>query len=167
MNQNNTSWAAAVSVRKNRRGLTDSQEVTVGATVLHRAFQYTAEGFLASSVDAEATYSYGYDGAALPAHIASTSRGVTDARGFARTGSVLTAGSHHHTFDALGRAIERDDVTLTYGPNGQVASAHRGAGSWGYVYDETGERIAKTSGGAYVAAYLGGTYLDASSFVVP
>ena len=90
-------------------------------------------------------------------------------RTLVRDGDSLVAGSVVHTFDELGRTVMKGDLTLAYGPNGQVATATRGASSWRFVYDEDGQRLAKLTGaGAPLAAYLeDGSYLDASGLTEP
>ncbi len=169
MNQNSTAWAAAMSRRMNARGLVDSEDISVSSASLHRAFQYTPRGYLSQSTDADASYFYEYEASGLPSRIVSTVSGTSDDRVFARTGATLTAGSHHHTFDDLGRVIERDDVQMSYGPNGQVATASRGPMTWRYLYDERGSRIAKLdASGAVRSVYLDdGTVIDESSITTP
>jgi RHS repeat-associated protein len=80
----------------------------------------------------------------------------------------LTAGAHSHRFDSLGRAVAVDDLAITYGPNGQIASATRGAKSWSYVYDEAGRRAAKLVGSTIAALFLpDGSYVDATARTEP
>jgi RHS repeat-associated protein len=168
MNQHNVAWSAAVSQRMNSRGLVEAENVTLGGFALTRAFAYTPERTLAQSTDAQASYAYEYDATGLTTRIASTLDGVVDERTVSRADNVLVAGSHRQTFDDLGRVVQRDDVTLTYGPNGQIARAARGGIEWTYLYDEADRRIAKLNGGALVAAYLDdGSYLDATGRIVP
>jgi RHS repeat-associated protein len=106
--------------------------------------------------------------AQLPQRTTSSVGGVTVDQTFVRSGATLTAGPHHHTFDAVGRVVERDGVKLTYGPLGQVASATNGLETWSYVYDEAGQRVAKLNGdGTFRAGYLGDSYLDRTSLTTP
>jgi RHS repeat-associated protein len=70
-------------------------------------------------------------------------------------------------FDGLHRTISRTDafapgevLTLTYGPDGQVATATRGGVDFTYLHDEGGQRLMKSRTGAPVAAYLDEGYLD-------
>ncbi len=168
LNLHNASWSAAVSQRRNARGLVDSEDVQVGDVKRHRAYEYGAQGFLSQSVDESDKYSYGYDPTGLPARTTSTRAGAVEERTFARAGRALTAGTHHHTFDMLGRAVERDDVRLSYGPLGQVEKASKGDKSWSFLYDERAQRIAKLdAAGHVVAAYPGDSYLDETSMTTP
>jgi RHS repeat-associated protein len=81
---------------------------------------------------------------------------------------TLTAGGVTYTFDALGRTATKGDLTFSYGPNGHLARAARGAMEWRFVHDETGQRLLKLAGATPVAAYLeGGVYLDASGLAEP
>src|SRR5262249_50600999 len=79
-----------------------------------------------------------------------------------QSGATLVAGSSVSQFDDLGRTVARGDLTLTYGPDGQVATAQRGTTSWSFVYDEQGQRRAKLSAGIAVAAYPAEGYVDAN-----
>ena len=84
-----------------------------------------------------------------------------------RSGDSMAAGSLVVTFDDLGRAVTRGDLTLSYGPDGQVATARRGSASWTFIYDEKGQRRIKLAGGAAIAAFLDEGYLDGTGFVEP
>lgn len=169
INQNSAAWSAAMSRRMNARGLVESEDISVSTTTAHRTFEYTRQGYLKRSTDVDATYEYDYEGTGLPSRIVSTTSGASEDRVFVRAGATLTAGSHHQIFDDLGRAIERDDVQISYGPNGQIATATRGPTTWRYLYDEHGSRIAKLDGsGAVQALYLAdGTVIDRSSVTTP
>ncbi|WP_394850766.1 FG-GAP-like repeat-containing protein [Pendulispora brunnea] len=161
-------WTSSLTTRMNARALIGSQDIKVGGTSLRRAFGYSPQRFLASSTDATDAYSYAYDPTGLPTRIQHDAHGTSDVRTLERRGSVLSAGHHFHTFDSLGRVVQRDEVILTYGPNGQVSSASTSTKAWSYLYDETGARIAKLVGGQAVAAYLeGGTFVDATSMTEP
>jgi RHS repeat-associated protein len=170
------SWSAAFGVRFNQRGLVETENVQVIAagsapSTTRRTFSYLRQGFLTASSDtgsSDALYEYGYDAIGLPSRTARTISGDADVRTFERVERTLSAGTHHHTFDALGRAIERDDVKMTYGPNGQVASARRNEREWSYIYDEAGQRIGKLVGGEPAALFLGADgYVDTSSWTMP
>jgi RHS repeat-associated protein len=161
-------WSSSVTQRWNARGHIDSETFVIGALSRQRAYGYTAQGFVAQSTDADATYAYAYDAAGLPTQTTTTLGSNVDDRVFVRAGNRLTAGGHEHLFDDLGRVIERDGMDLTYGPNGQIAHAEGNGKSLDYVYDEDGQRIAKLDGGAPVAAFLpDGSYLDAGARTVP
>lgn len=163
--QTTPAWTSSVSWRFNSRGFTDVEQLEVGATRLTRQYGYSPEGFLASSQDAEQTYTYGFDECGLPASI--TESGST--RALVAQGDSLDAGGVVYAFDELGRTEAKGDLVLSYGPNGQVATATRGASSWGYLYDEADQRLVKRTGaGVPVAAYLDdGSYLDATGLTEP
>lgn len=168
LNQNSVSWSAAMSRRMNARGLVGDEDIAVASTVIHRAFQYSRSGYLEQSSDASTTYAYEYESTGLPKRIVRTSGGDVEDLVFARAGATLTAGSHRLTFDELGRVIERDDVRISYGPNGQVASASRGPSTWRYLYDERGWRIAKLdASGAVRAIYDDDAVITDTSITTP
>jgi RHS repeat-associated protein len=168
LNLHNAQWSAAVSQRMNARGFVGAEDFAVGAEKRHRNYTYASAGYLASSTDAADQFAYAYDASGLPQRTTSTADGVTIDETSVRSGVTLTSGNHHHTFDAIGRAVERDAVTLTYGPLGQVASATNGVDSWSYLYDEAGQRVAKVSlDGLFRSGYLGDSYLDATSLTTP
>jgi RHS repeat-associated protein len=97
---------------------------------------------------------YAYSATGIPTSVTSTLAGVTDARAFKQTGNQLVAGTHQETFDSIGRAVDVDGVAITYGANGQIASASHAGKAWTYVYDEAGQRVAKLVAGEITAAYL-------------
>ncbi|WP_437779221.1 RHS repeat-associated core domain-containing protein [Sorangium sp. So ce1097] len=163
--QTTTAQATSVGWRFNSRGFTDSEEVAIGGSSWTRQYGYSPEGFLATAEDAAGAYAYSFDASGLPTSI--TEAGST--RTLVRDGDILVAGGVVHAFDELGRTVMKGDLALAYGPNGQVATATRGASSWRFVYDEDGQRLAKLTGaGAPLAAYLeDGSYLDASGLMEP
>ncbi|WP_224248001.1 RHS repeat-associated core domain-containing protein [Hyalangium gracile] len=166
VSQQTPAWTSSAGWKLNARGLTGSEVLQVGASSVSRQYGYSSQGFLTSSTDAQSTYGYGFDSVGLPTSI---TEGANH-RPLTRNGNTLTAGSAVYTFDALGRTVAKDDLLLTYGPNGQVAQAQRGATVWKFLYDEAGERILKLNGTTLgpVAAYLpGGSYLDASGLSLP
>jgi RHS repeat-associated protein len=131
----------------NSRGLVEGEDIAVGAVARHRAYGYTPNRYLANATDSDASYAYSYDSAGL---------------------SSASVEGHKHTFDRLGRAVQHDDVSIVYGPNGHVARARRGTKEWAYLYDESGHRIAKLVAGVPVAVYLrDDSYLDATARVEP
>ncbi|WP_437913733.1 RHS repeat-associated core domain-containing protein [Sorangium sp. So ce302] len=163
--QTTAAQATSVGWRFNSRGLTDAEEVAIGASRWTRQYDCSAEGFLSAAEDAAATYAYTFDASGLPTSI--TEAGST--RTLVSHGDTLVAGSVVHTFDALGRTVMKGDLALAYGPNGQVETASRGGSSWRFLYDEDGQRLAKLTGeGEPLAAYLDdGSYLDASGLMEP
>ncbi|TSC23068.1 polymorphic toxin-type HINT domain-containing protein [Corallococcus sp. Z5C101001] len=162
--QSTPTWSATTAQRLNARGLVESEDFTLGAQTWQRDYTYSPQGFLTQAQDAHDSYLYGYAPEGLPLSIQEngTTRPVT------RVGNTLTAGNVTYTFDALGRAVTKGNLQLTYGPNGHVASATRGTTQWNFLYDEAGQRILKREGSTPVAAYLeAGEYLDASGLTLP
>jgi RHS repeat-associated protein len=168
LSQSNNDWSSGVTRYMNTRGLADSEDILVSSLSTTRSFGYSPQAFLAQSSDPTATYSYTYAPDGQPAQIVSSVGGISDVRAFSWSGNVLTAGAHQQTFDDIGRVIQRDGVTLSYGGNGQVAGAQSATSEWSYLYDELGNRVAKLVGGVPIAAYLpDGSYLDAASLTMP
>ena len=151
-------YAASTNQWTNARGLIDSEAFSVGATTLARSYGYSAQRFLTSATDSSVSYGYGFDGFGLPRSITKGDQ----TKAIEQTGSTLTAGSVTYAFDAIGRTVARDDLTITYGPDGQMASATRGGSTWSFKHDENGQRILKLRDGVPVAAYLEEGYLDSS-----
>jgi RHS repeat-associated protein len=161
--QHTPSFSAATSQRMNTRGLVESETLEVGATSLSRAYGYSAQRFLETSTDAASSHGYSFDPFGLSTRIVENGA----ARDIVRVGDTLLAGDLASRFDDLGRTIERGDLSLEYGPDGQPSFARSGAQTWSFVHDETGMRIAKLRNGAPVAAYVGDAYLDAVQLVQP
>ncbi|WP_224366958.1 RHS repeat-associated core domain-containing protein [Hyalangium versicolor] len=158
-------WNSSVAWKLNARGLTGMEMMQFGATQLTRQYGYSAQGFLTSAQDAQHSYGYGFDAAGLPSSISD----AAGTRALVAGSGTLAAGGVTYTFDGLGRTVTRGNLTLTYGPNGQVATAQKGGTSWSFLYDEGGQRLLKRdASGTPVAAYLaGGNYLDASGLTQP
>ncbi|MFP2925371.1 RHS repeat-associated core domain-containing protein [Pyxidicoccus sp. 3LG] len=154
-------WSASFHQQLGPRGLVDSETSTVGGQTRAREYTYSPPGFLSGATDAQDVYGYGFDTSGLPTHI--THNGQV--RTFSHGNGTLTIGGTLHRFDGLGRTVERGDLLLTYGPNGQVARARRGGAEWTFLYDEQGHRLLKLHGGFPVAAYLDEGYLDTSGLV--
>ncbi|MCP3143031.1 RHS repeat-associated core domain-containing protein [Pyxidicoccus xibeiensis] len=156
--QSSTSW------RYGPRGLVTSETFQVGSQSLTRVHDYSPQRFLTSSTDAQSSYAYAYDAMGLPSRI--EENGV--ARTFKGRSGALDAGDDVYTFDALGRALTRGDLSFNYGPHGQLALATRGTEAWQYLYDEAGLRLAKLHNGVFQAGYLGeGAYLDGTGLTRP
>jgi RHS repeat-associated protein len=154
---------ASVSERLNDRGLVQAEQFQIGGLAVTRQFGYSSQRFLTSSVDALRTWGYAFDPSGLPTRITEDGA-VTD---LVRSGNTLTAGQLVSTLDGLGRTVSRGDLSLEYGPNGQVATARRGTQEWTFVYDENGRRLAKAAGGVPVAAYTDAGFLDERELVSP
>jgi RHS repeat-associated protein len=161
--QSTGSWATQNAFNLNNRGLIDSELLSVGNQSVTRGYGYSPRAFLTSSVDAQASYQYDYDALGLPSRIVD----ATGDRSFTRAGNTLTVGGVEYTFDSIGRTIQRGDLQLTYGPDGQVSSAQRGTSQWSFKYDEKGQRIIKLAAGVPVAAYIPEGYLDATGLTEP
>ncbi len=161
--QGTAAWAAATSQRMNARGLVESEAIQVGPLSLSRTYRYSAQRFLEGSTDAQKVYGYRFDPSGLPTHI--DDDGVS--KDLVRDGCSLIAGDVAYACDDLGRTRQRGDLTLAYGPDGQVARAQRGVRVWTFVHDEAGQRLAKLEGGVPVAAYLEEGYLDDVQLVQP
>lgn len=142
---------SSVDRRFNSRGVVDHDDLVVGATSLRRSYAYTDERFLASSVDARSTSSYVYSPSGLPTAITEN-----------RVPVQISTDE-----DDLGRTIVRDDLRLSYGPDGQLSSATRGSVTWTYIHDEDGQRLLKYRDGSPVAAYPEEGFLDATGFTQP
>jgi RHS repeat-associated protein len=160
-----TSLASAASTqRMNTRGLVDREDFQAGLTSASRQYGYSAQRFLVSAADVQHAYGYGFDSSGLPTRVDQDGAGTA----IVQSGNLVTAGSLAMQFDDLGRMVSRADLTLTYGPDGQLATAQRGSTTWTFVYDEKGERRLKLAGaGAPAAAYLEEGYLDASGLLEP
>ena len=109
----------------------------------------------------ECAYAYGSDG--LPTSI----RDHAGARLLAATTTGLDAGEHRYRFDALGRTVQKDDLTLGYGPDGVLETARRGADALEYVSDERGRRLYKKKNGAIVMAFLEEGVLTPDELIAP
>jgi RHS repeat-associated protein len=161
--QDTPGYAASTERRMNARGLVQSEAMLVGEVSLSRQYGYSAQRFLTSSTDPAKAYGYFFDRSGLPTRIEED--GV--AREIVQSGDTLVAGDVTYRFDALGRTIQRGDLFLEYGADGQVARATRGARVWTFIHDEAGQRLAKLENGTPVAAYPEEGYLDAAQLVQP
>lgn len=161
--QTTAAWVSDNRWQKNDRGLTDSELVSVGGVSVTRQYRWSPSGYLKSSVDALASWQYDYDGAGLPSRIVD----ADGDRALHGTADGLDAGGVAYRLDGLGRTVQRGDLALSYAPNGQLGQAQRGSSTWGFKYDEAGQRILKLSGGEPLAAMLPEGYLDASGLTEP
>lgn len=139
----------------NARGLIERESLVVGASATVRDYQYDERGFLIDASDAKETSSYSYTDAGLPYTTSDMQGTRVVARG---TASTLTIDGTTYTWDAMGRVITKGDVSLEYGPDGQLARARRGGDEWTYLYDETGQRLLELENGVHQAAFVGGAY---------
>ena len=147
----------------NARGMVDQERFVIGSTDLMRRYVPSRRRQLQSATDAQSSYGYDYDDVGLPR--AYTKNGATTYA--SETDDSLLVGTVTYGFDGLHRTISRTDafapgeaLTLTYGPDGQVATATRGGVDFTYLHDEGGQRLMKSRAGAPVAAYLDEGYLD-------
>jgi RHS repeat-associated protein len=159
-----TGFVAGMTWSRDARGLTDAETVSFGGTSRRRAYEHEARGFLTRSDEGgtpRASYEYGPDGRLVSISDDDGERSV------ARDASHASVGAHRYDLDRAGRVIRRDDLTLVYGPDGQLASAARGDRRWSYLHDDAGQRLARVEDGRPVAAWLAGGYLDDAGLVLP
>ena len=153
---------------KNARGEVESESFVLGGALSERTYVHDERGFL-TRVNGPTK------GAPIAAYAYDTSGLFTEAtdhagaRSFERNGSLLDVGGVRYVFDRAGRVSKKGDLSLEYGADGELARASRPNGTaFRFVHDETGERIAKTDdAGAVLAAYLDGSYLTDTTFVLP
>lgn len=156
-------FTASTLRRMNDRALVHHEDIDVGPLSLSRSYEYSNQRFLASSSDAQSSHGYTFDASGLPLRI----REGTITFDLVQSGNHLFAGEVRYVFDDLGRTVQRGDLVLAYGPDGQLARATRGSRTWSYIYDETGHRLAKLENGTPIAAYLAEGFLDAAQLVQP
>ncbi len=159
--QTSPAYTATTLQRMNARALPEGETLQVGTLSLSRQFGYSDQRYLTSSVDAQSSYSYSFDRTGVPTRIVENGA-ATD---LVSSGNILVAGSITYVFDDLGRTVQRGDLVLAYGPDGQIASATLGARTWTFIHDEAGQRLAKLENGVPVAAYPAEGYLDATQLV--
>jgi RHS repeat-associated protein len=156
-------WQSTSGIRLNARGFVDAEQLTVGTLSLLRQFDYSAEGFLKRSTDAEASYAYGFDATGLPTRI----EDGADVRHITRESGTISDGTTFYELDGLGRVTQRGDWHYAYDAAGHLEHASDGSVTWSFLYDETGRRLLKRSGSFPVAAYLEEGFLDASGLSEP
>jgi len=162
MSQTTSAWVTENLVRFNSRALLDTETVSAGTTSSSRQYSYSARRFLTRAADATSNYGYAYDGAL---GLLTSVSGPGTAGPIARGNGTFSAASGTYGLDTLGRVTSAGNVQLTYGPDGQVASANVAGATWTFKYDEEGRRLLKLSNGQPVAAYLGEGYLDAAQSI--
>lgn len=153
----------SVGWHRDARGLTSEETFAIGPDAVHRTYGYDARGHLTHASDERGSASYAYDASGLISS-ASDERGD---RPITRSGSTITAGGEGYTLDAMGRVVAHNDLTVAYGPTGDLEQAWRGADAFRFVYDEQGQRLLKFRNGSPVAAYIGGAHLDPDHLVEP
>jgi RHS repeat-associated protein len=162
-------WNGGVDWDFNNRGLIAQEDISINEQLWQREYFYEERGYLSSTADEEQTSGYSYSSTGLPDWISD----LTGDRTLVRQGRLLTAGGEEYEYDELRRVTRIDDLDLTYGAAGEVDLAERGARQWRFVYDESGNRLAKYAGetgaGAQtpVAAYVVGGYLDENGLTLP
>ncbi len=146
------------------RGLGNEEDTTLGAVSHKRRYTRDVRGFLtAVDEDGHATAAYSYTASGLP----STTSDVLGARTVHHTGSDLDVGTVHYKWDALGRVVQRGDTAIEYGPDGQLAAAHRPGRELGYRYDQTGARVLELVNGTPTLGWAFGGTLTETAFVEP
>jgi RHS repeat-associated protein len=128
-----------------------------------RLYTYDSRRLLTgmASPDGNAAYVYAASGLLDRAEDAAGERRVV------RTEGAITAGGTTYRFDAAGRLVERGELVLRYGANGQIETATRGAKALRFVYDEADQRVLKLADGVPVAAYLGDSLLTEHGLIEP
>lgn len=152
-------WNAGVAWSWDERGHIAAEAFRVGVITVPRAYAYDVRGFVAGSTEPgrNTGYEYGADG-----RIASL-RDRLGTRAVTRRGPQTMVGNVRYVNDDLGRVIERGDLALTYGANGQLASAQKLGLTRSYRYDEQGARVfERHPNGAHRARYAGITLTDAA-----
>jgi RHS repeat-associated protein len=156
-------WTGGASWTWNARGTIDSETIATAGVERTRFYGYDARGFLTAADDDTTSATYAYDQSGLPT-------GATDTAGdrsLVKSGGVIEANGVTYAFDDLGRLVTKGDLTLEYGPTGEVELAHTKSEAWGYLYDEAGQRLAKTVDGVPVGVLVAGGYLTATTFSLP
>ncbi|WP_428266729.1 RHS repeat-associated core domain-containing protein [Haliangium sp.] len=137
------------------RGLVEQEVFTIGSQTLQRDYDYDPRKFLVEATDTKQTSTFTYTSTGLP----STISDLKGTRVVARAGaSTLLVGGATYTWDDMGRMVQKSDLDIEYGPDGNLSRATRGHDEWTYVYDEAGQRLLKRHNGARVAAFVGGVY---------
>ncbi len=157
------SFTASATHAFDTRGLVAQETFAIGQQSFNRTYGYSPQRFLSSASQAQAAFGYQFEPSGLPSRI--VEGGITT--DIVRTPGRIVAGSLDCDLDDLGRTTRRGDLSLEYGPTGDLVRATRGARTWTFVYDEAGHRLAKLENGVYLAAYLADGYLDASGLVQP
>ena len=126
-------------------GVPAKGKVTHALTLNSATYSYNAAGLVTSVSDLKGTRTVSAPGAGVSSSV----------------------GGKTYTYDQSGRLVQKGDLSLSYGPDGQVATARRGTDTWSFIYDEAGNRVAKLKNGKFVAAYIDGSYLTDDGFVDP
>ncbi len=145
------------------RGKIAAEIFTSAGNPDRRDYRYDARGFLVEAHDDTGTARYAYDHSGLP----ESASDVAGPRALHRAGDVLDVGGVTYHWDALGRVIQKGDLTLEYGPNGELESARRPGAVMSFVSDEVGKRVLKRVDGVPVLAYVGAGVLTDEAFVEP
>jgi RHS repeat-associated protein len=98
---------------------------------------------------------------------ASAALGAGGVYGYDVNGLLTPGGGAERVLDAIGRVVQAGDRTFAYGPDGQIATVTRGDTRVSYLYDESGERLVESVGGAPSAAFVDGVYLTPSEIDEP
>ena len=115
------------------------------------------------AASASGEYAYAFDPSGLVTRVGTSGAAYT----VTRQGDTMTAGADTYRYDALGRVAAIDDLTIAYGPDGQIDHATRGGTTVAYVHDEEGRRLLKSTAGAPVAAYVEQATLTAAELDEP
>jgi RHS repeat-associated protein len=143
-------WESDFSFDLDQRGHVDKEAWKIEQKSLSRTYGYDERGFLTSSTDQETKAKYNYDDNGLPSSI----EDPTGARKLVRSQNPMKVGNATYSFDSIGRLVAKDDLKLSYGPDGHLRKAERLGRSWSFSYDEKGQRFLKEHEGKAVAAYI-------------
>jgi RHS repeat-associated protein len=156
-------WNVGVEWTFDARAQIASEDVAFASDYVRREYSYDVRGFLVSATEGEQIARYAYDSAGLPTR-AEDRAGDRD---LVRDSGTLVTDAAEYRYDQLGRVVSKDDLKMTYGPDGQLRRAVRGDDEFSFFYDEQGARVLKKKNGRPVAAYVGGGYLTEAGFVTP
>ena len=153
-----------VAWRLDNRGKIAAETFTAAGNPDQRDYSYDARGFLVGAHDDAGTASYSYDHSGLPDAVTD----VAGPRNVHRQGATLDVGGVTYRWDSLGRVVQKGDLALEYGANGELERAHRAGGPMiTYVSDEAGARVLKLVDGVPALAYVGAGVLTAEAFIEP
>lgn len=153
--------SGSVQWEHDERGLIAAETYAHDATTRRRAYGYDGRGMLTGAVTGFDVASYSYTASGLP-------DSVTDqlgTRSVHRVGGQLTVNGVTYTWDAAGRVVGKGEWTFDYGPDGQLAHAHRPGREVDFIYDEGNQRLLKRVDGVPVRASVAGGILTEDHFV--
>lgn len=157
-------WESSALRRYNDRGSIDYDDFSFSITSSDRRhYAYDARNFLEAAWDNNEDWSYSYDSFGLIEEVmvngvAENTTGIP--------GVVWQTDHSEHLFDQMGRLVYRqsdnDEMIFEYGATGHLERVEelQSGMEWTFLYDETGQRIAKFENGKQKRAYIDGVYFD-------